>query len=375
MWTIAKIKKEWLRNHDLGVNDSEMEEAFESCESLLGETWVQERQPEEIPRGVPFGELRKDGRSLGPIGYIAPTLQIFHIGRCLSSLVNVSNSTKLISGVASGDPSAMAEIEAIYLLKGKTDRQVELYPKLIVDGSEKEPDFRIRSKDGEWIYVEVSRADESDKHKLAQQLASSICQHVSSLNKRAQITLWINREFTDKEELGKGEARICEFVFECSKKGLRGYTKLPEDLGVLLISQTLQAPELGISGSNNVDSCPRVCASQTATTGQQVVVRVQAFDSRATKLLKREAAQLSRNERGMVMINIEKTTAGFKHWRPAIVKKLARDHSRVGGVCLFQGAIVLESNGANSVLEANYIINSRALLPLPAWIGTDDALE
>jgi hypothetical protein len=68
-------------------------------------------------------------------------------------------------------------------------------------------------------------------------------------------------------------------------------------------------------------------------------------------------------------------------WRPLILRRFQpRIHTRISGVCLFEGGMVPSGNKTSWEIQAHLILNPHAASPLPSWIeetitGADEAFE
>ena len=84
-------------------------------------------------------------------------------------------------------------------------------------------------------------------------------------------------------------------------------------------------------------------------------------DQSAQDVLEAEASQLSRDDPGVVFLNISKVLGGITEWSPLIQRRLQPSiNTRISGVMLFQS--VLYRDGP--VLEGHLIINRYAKNPL-----------
>jgi hypothetical protein len=96
-----------------------------------------------------------------------------------------------------------------------------------------------------------------------------------------------------------------------------------------------------------------------------------AAGQRAERFISSEAAQLSGDAPGLIMVEMTNTKTGFKSWEPLIKRRFQPTiQTRVGGVCLFSSGILLTSTGFAVPSQTKLLLNPHATLPLPSWINT-----
>lgn len=121
-WTYDEIEREWLAGGVIAVSAEEAVMAFDRCELVLGREWINQS------RGKMVGAL--------------PTLHVVATGQRLAALDGLGNTDALIKKLRKDDPSAAAELHAIYMLRSSNQISVELFPKVISGNREREADFR-----------------------------------------------------------------------------------------------------------------------------------------------------------------------------------------------------------------------------------------
>lgn len=110
-------------------------------EQYLGEHWLVARLTEARARP----------------GRLAPLVRIFDLAQKLPVIAALPGSKIILRKLRRDDGSAFAEVTAVYALSRCPGAEVNLFPKIVVQGVTKTPDFCVR-RDGEvWTYVEVSR--------------------------------------------------------------------------------------------------------------------------------------------------------------------------------------------------------------------------
>ncbi len=83
------------------------------------------------------------------------------MGLRLASIEDLHDTQRLIDSLRRDDASTVSELTAIHLLRHRFPFETELYPHVSVGTRGRVPDFRIRGKEGTWVYVEVTQATES----------------------------------------------------------------------------------------------------------------------------------------------------------------------------------------------------------------------
>jgi hypothetical protein len=81
------------------------------------------------------------------------------------------------------------------------------------------------------------------------------------------------------------------------------------------------------------------------------------------------------------MISEPSSESELSVWRPLILRRFqSAIHTRICGVCLFDGGMVPSGTTTGWEIQAHLILNPHAASPLPFWIeeiviGADDAFE
>jgi hypothetical protein len=101
----------------------------------------------------------------------------------------------------------------------------------------------------------------------------------------------------------------------------------------------------------------------------KVSIQIPFTDDRAEEILRTEAKQLPKDEIGLVMINASGGPGRFEGWASLISKRLQpKIHTRVSGVCLFEGSMVPNGSQYDWLVQTKLIVNKHARLQLPTWI-------
>ncbi len=70
------------------------------------------------------------------------------------------------------------------------------------------------------------------------------------------------------------------------------------------------------------------------------------------------------------MAGVGRATGAMKTWEPLLQRRFQPAmHTRVGGVCLWQGGLFTTPKGEDQLFETKLIVNPHARLLLPGWIG------
>jgi len=96
-WTYDEVAREWLAGSVIAVPPEQVVAAFNRCELSFGRAWI------EQVRGAVVGA--------------SPTLSVVTVGQRLTSLDGVADTKELIDKLSKRDPSAMAELHAIDLMR------------------------------------------------------------------------------------------------------------------------------------------------------------------------------------------------------------------------------------------------------------------
>jgi hypothetical protein len=246
--------------------------------------------------------------------------------------------------------------------------EIELAPKLPVGTATKKPDIRVRRAGERWTYVEVTRPDTSEAAVAAQELLQRL-QGVACVRREFSLEIFLRREPTTTEEQ--------ELL--AAATGLAD-TERFDTIDVPSLALIIKLPFTGpvvapVSHPGEDNRCPRygaatVVACADGTEPQRLVsVRMPFTDDRADALLKREAKQLSKNEQGLIMMDMTGTHTGIQSWDLLLHRRLQPNiHTRVGGVCLFVKGIELSRTGLEQLYDFTIIENRHAAQPLPRWL-------
>jgi len=348
-WSYAGIQRDWLADGRIAVPEHDVVAAFDRCERMLGRGWIDRMRGSET-RGA------------------APTLAVVSMGQALSSLEDVSDCEKLIHRIRADDPSARAELRAIYLLRSVERTVVELEPVVTLPGGDRKCDFRLQRPSDTWVYVEVTQPDTSDAKARVDAIIQSVVETVMSIKKPFALEIFLRREPTEPEiaSVISASLDVCS-----SNETLARREELPDGLGLMIVNE--QTPEFFALNDHGEERVPRV-GSLRAIVGpgepnRSVAVRMAYADQRAERFLTTEARQLPTNAPGLIMVEMLNVSGGFVSWEPIIRRRFQPTiHTRVGGVCLFSSGLVPTPDGEAALFNTKFVANQHARIPLPAWV-------
>jgi hypothetical protein len=349
-WNREKLEAEWIGApiDALGDHAASAVSAFDCVEKHLGAAWLAQRL------------LQASG--------IVPTEGIVFLGECLAAIENLQGFEMLVEKVRHEDFLALSEMEAVWMFRLMGGVEVELAPALHVGGATKKPDFRVRRADERWTYVEVTHPDVSDAAVAAQTLLQRI-QGVVAIRREFSMEIFLRREPNTTEEQ----------VILAAATGLAD-SEMFETIDLPQVALITKQPFIGpivtpLDHPGEDNKCPRFGAATCVTGGdgtepqRLVSVRMPFSDDRADSFLKREAKQLSKSERGLIMMDMKATRSGIKSWVSLLRRRLQPDlHTRVGGICLFARGIELAPPSFQLLFDFATIENPHAHQTLPRWI-------
>ena len=305
----------------------------------------------------------------GPIGTAtgtAATLNVVTMGQMLSALDGVAGSDSLLEKIRRRELSAEAELTALYLLKlGQPNCRIDLEPEVDIGGRTKKPDFRIRSSDCEWTYVEVTQTELSQEEAVAQRILETLAALIKPIKRTFALEVYLRRVPTDSE-VNDLKARIPEF---CLRDGLSRDTL--GDLGFLLLNH--DTPGEAILRQHDGEKEQHGLCILAAVSGpdeplRHITVRI-TFADGATTVPRVEAKQLPKEAPGLIMVQMWRAPGGFRTWEPILRRRLQpRLHTRVSAVCLFQSGLEPTPDGEAWIPHTRIVSNSHAVRPLPNWI-------
>jgi hypothetical protein len=353
IWTWQEIERHWLRGARVAYSATEAVDAFNLVERTLGAIWMREHNT-------------SGGAEVWGSG---PTASIVDMGRRLASLEALAGADDLVRRIQRKDVSALAELTAIYLLRGgRPSLQVELGPEVIVDGGPRRPDLRLRQGVDElWTYVEVTQPDTSDAEQRVRTVMTRVTAPIGEVHKSFALEVFLRREPTDAEV----DALVNRVGAVCSSDG-SARVELPDGLGLLLLNQN--QPGAMVLDDHGEPNVPRLGQAQVIGGGTEphrhIAVRMAYADDRAERFFGREARQLPTDAPGLMMIGMGRAPGGFKVWQPLIQRRLQpKINTRVSAVCLLSGGSVDTPDGEKILNEIKLLTNPHAAFLLPQWLA------
>lgn len=342
-WTAAAIERDLLlgKINIIARPEWEVIDAIDRAQRKLGDDWIASQARNQ--KGL------------------APTMRIVGMGLRLHAVEKVPGSEELLTRLRGQDSSADAELTAVYLFRsGSRDIEIELFPPV----GKRIADFRMRKGSEEWTTVEVTQATESAEQKRLTGTMKRLANALKSLSFPFSLEVILLREPTEQET-----RRLCETLPQFCESRETQSARLYNDLGWLLLNrappgqlpnseipETADLPSIGVAAFFRVD--------------QVVAARICFSDDRAEKLLKTEAKQLPSGKRGLIMISGPSSDKELSVWKPLIRRRFQPTlHTRIGGVCLFDGGMVPAPNAKSDWrIQAHLLLNPHAKKALPSWI-------
>jgi len=351
-WTYEDIQRDWLAGNRIAVAPADVVAAFDRCERVLGREWTDQAR----------------GNRTGT----APTLKVVSMGQELAALEDVAGSEQLVEKIRSGDPSAIAELRAIHLLRSQGGTAVELEPLVRASDADRKCDFRIQRNSEGWAYVEVTRPDVSEANARVESLLQTIIDQVSSIKKVFTLEVFLRREPTEEEAASLFATSLDLCAAENAAQAICR-RELVADLGFLILNQ--HPAGQFVLNDHGEEPVPRLGAMKAIVgpgePNRHVAVRMAYADQRAERFLTREARQLPTDAPGLILVEMLKAPGGFRSWEPVLQRRFQPAmHTRVGGACLFSSGLVPTPDGEAALYQTKLILNQHARIPLPEWIAT-----
>jgi hypothetical protein len=337
-------------------------DAFDRVECTFGLDWIEQSrtQPLVVPRGSP-AQTKIDRGAY-------PVLRVVKMGGLLGSLDGIPGADALIGKLGRGERPAIAEATAIHLLRQHpSDSEVELEPLVAIPGRpDKKCDFRVRRNGDPWTYVEVSATDQTATEREAVQLLKQLAAPIHSMSGSFALELFF-RNLPDNDEIEALLRRIHDLNGRMASLS----EELPERLGTLLYDIDRHPADVSPKIPNEPyrPGLSRAEVVHADGEARSITVRLPYADTRGRKKLGKEALQLPRDDRGLVMIDTAGAPGSRHTWEPAIRDDL-HDHTRVSAVCLFAWASMPRDDLAEYFsVVGRLIVNPSARRTLPSWIN------
>jgi hypothetical protein len=352
-YTWQEIRDDWLGGaNSLAMSPDKVVASFNRVAEEFGDEWIE------------ASRTRNGSTSRG----LQSTLRIISLGQMFLAVGRPAGSGALLEKIRKRKIDAWAELCGMYLLSSdKPDITVEVEPEVTVGSRRRRPDFRVRSGDEPWTYVEVTLASRnSAAQKAILGSLDRLIHLVDSCTGSYALEVFLKREPGD-QELDLIESLIRE---QHAAMG-QAEAELPSGLGTLYWNQ--YPPGFVTLDDHGEPYTPRLGATAAALHNgehRHILVRWPFTDMRAEDMLTAEARQLPRDAPGIVMIQTSGAVGAMKTWRAIIERRFQpRMHTRVSAVCLFTSSVQSPDSGGHWLPECKLILNSHARSPLPDWIA------
>ena len=340
-WSIERFERDLLSGpiDSIAVPSNEILESLDRVEDVLGSEWI---------------------KSKGSAKGLGPAIHIFGTGLRLASLEHLDNTHELIRKLQLNDPSADTELTAIHLLRSNNHSvSVELYPSV---GS-KVADFRVRRPSEEWTTVEVTQAGTSSEHKRIYAIVGQLVHVFRHVESAFSLEVIFQREPTEKEI-----SLLCAGLPELCQRSRQERYSLINGLGFLFLNHAAVG-HLPHSKVPEIATVPMIGLATFFATDRVVSVSIPFADKRAEAFLRKEARQLPKSGSGLIMIAGISSAKELGVWKPLIESRFRPSiHTRVSGVCLFDGGMVQAGNLYSWGIEAHMVSNPYSQSRLPDWI-------
>jgi hypothetical protein len=348
-WSIEDVEQKLLHGKidTIALPPAIVLQAVDRAENALGSEWI---------------------ASYSSAKGLAPAMDIVGTGLRLASLEGLAESETLIKQIRRKDSSADAELTAICLFRSSDPlTELELYPAV---GSRK-ADFRLRKGTEPWTTVEVTQALASKERNRIQAILRRLTDALRNIDARFVLELQFRREPTDDEI-----SALCDHLpnFCCLPGQQRA--ELVDGMGFLFLDDA-EIGRLRLHEIPELADTPMVGLVMFQSGGpggaphHQVALRIPFSDKRAEQFLTAEAKQLPKEGPGLVMICVPTSRNELRVWSDLIRRRFQPHmHTRVGGVCLFEGGMMPVGNGYGWLVQAKLIVNPHARVALPEWIHT-----
>ena len=345
-WTRAEIEETWLGQALPDGRAARIVGCFNRLEARFGREWMSQRVP-----------------GLG----LFPTAVLVADGDLLATAEEIPHNESLLSRLDRHDGSAWSELTAAWLLKqGDSRLQVELEPSVVVGSGRRVPDIRTRLDSEQWVYVEVTQPQYSRAYRQITLVEQQICDLATTV--LYDQTVHIFQQSVPSAE-GMAEVKAC--LTRLGGVRSRLVEELPTTGALLLLNFPTDGQLVGEHTQGFGAGSPIVgVASAHSARRVQAQVRIPYADDRARQTLRHEALQLPPGEPGIVAIEVAAAIGATQGWQDVIRRAMhPTQHTRVGGVLLFQRSHNLDLESLGWSMETVWVANPHAAVPLPEWVG------
>jgi hypothetical protein len=263
----------------------------------------------------------------------------------LASLEGVANTGTLIDKLRRDDPSATAELHALHLLRFGPPVTAEMEPQ--IKGFSRLPDLRVGSPPDNWVYVEITSANQSKAGLRLRSVLESVANIVGNIKEPFTLEIFLRREPTGQEietiranaarfsgaRVAAGELPLeglPQETFFLLRHGEQGQSvefareELTGGLGLLIFTQG-RPGEIMMCQHQGEECCPRLSTAKRVRgptePDRHLLVRMPFSDDRAEEFIRDEARQLPPDAPGLIMIGVTEAAGAFSEWEPLIRRR------------------------------------------------------
>jgi len=326
---ISELALGQLKSEDL----DQAVEAFKGFERLFGRSWLDKKF-----QGTQSAVL---------VLYVVSLWEKWTLVKALEGSEGILKRWK--AGIDEAGVSAEVRVLAHLV---SMQAKVHLFPQV----GNRFSDFRFQV-DSQWIYGEVSRRGISKVRKRSTEILQRVATAAAAAigDKHGKVAVLRDLEDNDLERLVSWLASFsnCEetqlddlAVFHAGSMD----STIDQDKSLI---QLVAKPRLFVTSFSRPDD-------DTLQKGSACMC---VSDQSAQEILETEAAQLSLDHPGVVILDISSVIGGCSEWYPLIQRRLQPDiNTRISGVLLLE--IALGHDGP--ITRGSFLINPHARNPLPA---------
>jgi len=366
-----EILQDWLMGAVVDYDPSEIVDAFNLVEKTMGSNWID----------LAFGQSRGS----------MVAIPIIELGLTLREVERIPNASRLITEIRENYPRTIyqgnaerksssrmlvqlvpsdslhelahaIQVSRIAAHYKRHSFEVELEPELVLKSKRRHPDLRVKSN-GKWVYVEVVCPGFSKEAQNINKILYRISKVKDEipLDRVVEIYLYKDPSETEVNQI----IETCKFMAQKDSQ--------PQELNIEGIAQIFtnpwnqerlptfrsaieeKRPILGIVGFEMKND-------QGVIHGKKCNATMPFTDERAQRILNEKTKQLSRNDSGMVVIDVSSVPGGLKRWPELIARRLQPNlNRRISGVLITESSIT----GASMKTEKKLVKHPNPIHSLP----------
>jgi hypothetical protein len=359
------IVQDWLLGTTLDYETDEIVDAFNEVERIMGSEWLV-------------------GQTRGAMD----TIRVVDLGKTLIDLGKIDGGENLISKIAKNYPlttyhgkeperldslsfqysNEMHELaHAIAVARHVTHYrkkllEVELEPELSVKTKIKHPDFRVKYDDA-WVYVEVVCPSFSEEAQSIYRIEAEIAKVHNEIRMDRVIEVYLFRDPT--------QAELDQILEKC--KSLAESDVQPQEYAIEEVAQIFTNPwnqeRLPTFAPAVEEKRPLLCfgslnfsIKEGVSHGRKCFAKMPFTDERSQRILGRESLQLSKEQPGLIIVDVSSVAGGLKRWPELLARRLQPSlNSRVGGILVTESSI----SGKSMKTEKRFVEHPNPIHPLP----------